>query len=166
MTTFNDVAQFDQSAVTGAIVSFVPAIVQVAGKNTSDRRIAVAASAGTAASMYLLAQGGKVGKQAAKNLVMDGLASITAQSRSGNYKPLAEALAGITGESVFITSRATFESLPDQYRAKQCDVEAGKNGGWNAAGDKMSSKLSAVIQCLTLVTAVQEGIAAMVAQGQ
>jgi hypothetical protein len=163
MTTFNDVAQFDQSEVSNALIDFVPARVYAVGVKATDKRITIATNASVSASQFLISQGGKVGKAAAMKIVADGIAGITKAARNGNYKPLAESLACINAESVCITSRASFDSLTDGYGARLADIQAGKNEGLTSSG-KQGGKLKAVTQSLMLINAVYDGIAAMVAQ--
>lgn len=165
MSQFANVAQFDQSDVEGALIDFVPARVYVTSGTATEKRVAIASTASRSASMFLISQGGKVGKAAAGNVAMEGLNGIARAARNGNYKPLAETLACLMAETVFITSRASYEGLKDSFDARLSDIEAGKNGGLTSTG-KMSPKLRAVTQALMLINAVYDGVDAIVAQGQ
>jgi hypothetical protein len=156
----NMIAQFDQNDVDSAIVEFIPAQIIVSGKTATEKRLSVVATATRAASMFLLTQGGKVGKAAAENVAMEGINGIAKAARNGNYTPLAESLACITGESVFIRSRSMYEGLADVYLAKSADVEQSKNGGYSSSG-KPTAKRIAVDRCLMLIQAVCDGVAAI-----
>jgi hypothetical protein len=52
------------------------------------------------------------------------------QAKSGNYKPLADAIAALTGESLTIANRASFQSLQDRFEDKLRDL---KNGGYSVS---------------------------------
>ena len=157
---------FDLVEVLGsdnAVAEFSPASIVVSGKTLVERKMSVVENASLPAQIFLSGASGKVGKMARSGLSNQGVALIARSARSGNYKPMAEAIASLTGESIFIKSRAGFESLQDQFEAKKLDLSLSKNGGYTITTDKKtgdqitrpSSKRKTLEQVIGLITEVQ-----------
>lgn len=139
---------------SAALTEFTPARIVVTGRTATDKRMCVIDGASFASLAFASAGRGKIGKASREVISANGSAMIAKAARSGNYKPLAEALAMTLGESVFITQRATFEALPDVYSARIQDL---KNGGWmkdkngvQKAGGKRVALETARSLCLTI----------------
>lgn len=155
----NQIAQFSQDQINAALVSFVPAQVQVSGKTATEKRLSVIKGADESVILYASSMKGKVGTEARNGLAEIGFNKIAKQAASGNYKPLAQALAIQLGENVYITTRASFESLGDRFLQKMDELElAGKK--WTQS-DKLSSKYATLAQCLEMVNTVQECVTAI-----
>jgi len=146
-----------------AIAEFSPASIVVSGKTMVERKLSVVENASLPAQIFLCGASGKVGRVARSGLSNQGVALIARSARSGNYKPMAEAIASLTGESLFIKSRAGFESLQDQFEAKKMDLALSKSGGYTVSTDKKtgeqvvkpSSKRKTLDQVIGLITEVQ-----------
>ncbi len=149
----NNLMLSPEFAEAGLDVSLSPAKIVVNGKTSTDKKLSVLPGASFAAQAYLSQSKGKVGKAAREGVALNGLAAIAHAARRGNYKPLAEALAATLGESVFITSRATFQALPDMLSAKLQDL---RNGGYSAKSGKPTGARTALQTSLALVQAVTE----------
>jgi RNA polymerase-binding transcription factor DksA len=157
-----NIAQFDMVEVNNAVAEFGPAQVIVAGKTVTEKKLSVVGQASAPALAYLSNQKGKLGKYAREGLSVAGEAMIARAARSGNYKPLADAIAAITGASLTIRSRAEFECLAGRFEDQLRDL---KNGGYvvckKTGLDKPSSKRNVLMQVIALVTEVQTAAAAM-----
>jgi hypothetical protein len=145
----------NQAQPTTEVAEYGPASVVVSGKTLTDKRVGVVSNAGLAAQVYLSAQKGKIGKVAREGLALQGEALIASAARRGNYKPLCEAIASITGETLTISNRASFECLGDRFADKLADL---KNGGYTTAKDgteKSTSKRNGLMQVMALIREVQ-----------
>lgn len=142
-----------------ATVSNTPAVIIVTGTTATDRKLSVVASAGIYAAMALSAEKGKVGKAAQARTGHHGMAGVIDAACNSAYFPLAEYLAGITGESVSIKNRAAFESLEGVFESKLADVRATKSGGRTKKGMD-NTKASGYIKALATVEGVQAAVAA------
>lgn len=136
---------------TDTTVVVAPARIIVEGKTMTDKRLSVVQHASFAACAYLSGGRGKVAKIAKEGIAANGVAMIAKAVRTGNYKPLAEALAATLGESVFISSRGTFEAYPEVLSAKLQDLKNGgyinKKDGTQAPSSKRLSLLAARDLC-------------------
>lgn len=151
----------NQAQPTTEIAEYGPASVVVAGKTLTEKRVGVVSNAGLAAQVYLSAQKGKIGKVAREGLALQGEALIATAARRGNYKPLCEAIASITGETLTISNRASFECLGDRFADKLADL---KNGGYTMAKDgteKSTAKRNGLMQVMALIREVQAIAASM-----
>lgn len=152
----NTIAQFDQSSVNQAVVEFAPAVVVVSGLTATEKKVSVVNQASSAALAYLSNSKGTVGKVARETLSQHGEALIAKQCRNGNYKPLADAIAAITGASLSITSRGSYEALVDRFTDQLKDlkgngfIECKKTGAM-----KSNAKRNMLVQVINLVTEVQ-----------
>ncbi len=161
------------SAIINSNVAYGAASVTVAGKTATDKRLSVVEQATFAAKAYLSGAAGSVGKASRAGMANDGLRMIAAAACKANYKPLADAIAATLGESVIISKRATFEALPDVFRARIVDL---KDGGYKIDKKGLSvrtAKRKALDTCLDLcldvsdvVDAYYADLAAKKAQGQ
>lgn len=113
-----------------ALTEYAPVNIQVAGKTLTERKLSVIPNASLSAQVFLSNAGGKIGKTARQSLTDQGTQMIAKNARAGNYKPMAEAIAGLTGESISISSRAGFESLQDRFEDKLFDLSLSKNHGY------------------------------------
>ena len=152
---FELINQAQPSTESTALATYGPASIVVSGKTLTEKRISVVSNAGLAAQAYLSAQKGKIGKVAREGLALHGEALIANAARRGNYTPLCEAIASITGETLTISNRASFECLGDRFADKLADL---KNGGYTMSKDgteKSSSKRNGLMQVMALIREVQ-----------
>lgn len=152
----------EQSTPTTEIVEGGPVCVLVSGKTLTEKKTNVVANATVAAQAFLVAQKGKVGKVAREGLALHGEAMIARRARNGDYRPLAEAIAALTGETLTISSRAAYETLEDRFSDKIADL---KNGGYTVSKkdgtQKPGSKRVAFMQAVALIKEVRSIAAAM-----
>lgn len=151
-----NIAQFDQASVNNAVVEFAPAVVVVSGSTMTEKKLSAVHGANFAALAYLSNNKGAIGKASRENLSQAGEALIARAARKGNYKPLADAIAAITGASLSITSRAAFDTLADRFADQLKDlkgngfIECKKTGAM-----KPNAKRNMLVQVINLVTEVQ-----------
>jgi hypothetical protein len=151
----------NQAQPTTEVATYGPASIVVSGATLTEKRLGVVSNAGLAAQAYLSAQKGKIGKVAREGLALQGEALIASAARRGNYTPLCEAIASITGETLTISNRASFECLGDRFADKLADL---KNGGYTMSKDgteKSSSKRNGLMQVMALIREVQALAASM-----
>lgn len=158
----NNIAQFDLSEVNNAIAEFGPAQVIVTGKTVTEKKLSAVGQASAPALAFLSNQKGKLGKYAREGLSVAGEAMIAKHARGGNYKPLADAIAAITGASLTIRNRAEFETLGGRFEDQLRDL---KNGGYivdkKTGMEKSGSKRNVLMQVIALIQEVQATAAAM-----
>lgn len=146
-------------------VDYKPASALVSGKTMTERKVSVLQSASFEATTYLAAQKGKVGVMARHAMAGFSIQAIASAARRGNYQPLAEAIAGITGESLTISNRASYDSLVDRFSDKLNDLSLSKSGGWTidkkTGADKPNAKRATLTQVITLVGMVQSHAATL-----
>jgi len=150
-----NIALFNDTDVNNAMVDFVPAQVVVAGLTMTEKKLSAVHNASGAALAYLCATKGKVGKQSRENLSAQGETMIANAARKGNYAPLAQAIAAITGESLTISNRASFECLAERFADRMRDL---KNAGYVTKKDGTqapSAKRNMLVQVINLITEVQ-----------
>ena len=123
----NSIANFSANDIDSAVAVFPPAQVVVCGLTTTEKKLSVVKQASAMSLGFIAGQGGKIGKAAREVGLVDSVAQIATQAKSGNYKPLADAIAALTGESLTIANRATYQSLQDRFEDKLRDL---KNGGY------------------------------------
>lgn len=128
------------------VANFTPAFVNVSGKGRTERALSVVSQASEQAKLALIDQKGKVGIAVRGSLAMTGIEQVCVAAAwpTCNYKPVAEYFAARLGEPMVISSRATFESLPDQFAARVAQAKLGKNEGLREDKDgilQMGSKL-------------------------
>jgi hypothetical protein len=156
-----------QTVNASDVIEYGPVSVLVHGKTIVEKKLSVVAQASVATKCFLAAASGKVGKEARLGLAADGMSMIASSALRGNYKPLAEALASLTGETLTISNRSAFECLADRYRDRIADL---KNGGYTTRkkdGVTVSgSKRTSYEQCITLIERVQAFCAAEIAKRQ
>lgn len=158
------IAQFNAADLNNAMVEFVPARVAVTGKTATEKRLSVITVASTEVQLFAANMKGKVGAAARNGLFEEGFNRIASAAARGNYKPLAEALALLQGEHVYITNRASFESLGDRYEAKLDELEASGKKYTKGSEEKLTSKFLMYTQCLSLVSGVHAAVEAVFAQ--
>ncbi|NBU94117.1 MAG: hypothetical protein EBS18_06235 [Actinobacteria bacterium] len=105
------------------IVDFAPAKVLVSGKTLVDKKLSVIEQASGFTLAALVAEKGKVGTAARNGMAMDGLCRIASATFNGNYRPLAEYISALTGESLTIANRSTYESLIDRFQDRINDLK-------------------------------------------
>jgi RNA polymerase-binding transcription factor DksA len=157
-----NIASFDVESINQAVTEFAPAQVVVSGLTVSEKKLSVIGQASAPALAYLSNQKGKLGKYAREGLASFGEAMIAKHARGGNYKPLADAIAAITGASLTIRNRAEFDTLSGRFEDQLRDL---KNGGYveckKTGADKPSAKRNTLMQVLALVQEVQAIAAAI-----
>lgn len=147
----NSIAQFSATEV-----EFAVAAVVVEGKTLTEKKLSVVTQASSQALAYLCNTKGKVGKLAREGISAAGTSLIATQARSGNYKPLADAIAAITGQSLSIPNRATYETLAGRFADAMQDLP--RNGFILSKKDnvmKPSPKRVALEQVVGLIGEVQ-----------
>jgi hypothetical protein len=150
-----NIAQFNATDINNAIVEFSPVCVTVYGDTSTEKKLSVIRQASSQALDFMVNQTGKVGALARAGKAQQGLEGIARQAQNGNFKPLADAIACLTGASISIRNKAAFESLTDRFEDAKLDL---KNGGYTIGKDgveKQSAKLKTIEQCLSLINAVQ-----------
>jgi len=153
----NTIAQFSSTEVDFAVASVV-----VSGKTLTEKKLSVVNQASSAALAYMCNVKGKVGKTARENISQHGEQMIATQARSGNYKPLADAIASITGASLTIPNRATYETLAGRFADALQDLP--REGYALSKKDntmKPTAKRLALMQVIGLITEVQSIAAAL-----
>lgn len=110
--------------------TFAPAIIDVTGTTKVERQLSVVANASGQTRMALANAKGKLGLAVRNGVANAGLELIAKQASSGNYKPCAEYIAARTGKPFVISSRSSFESLPDQFEMSIMAAKSAKNGGY------------------------------------
>jgi hypothetical protein len=148
----NSIAQFSSNEV-----DFAVAAVVVAGKTLTEKKLSVVNQASSAALAYMCNVKGKVGKMARENISSVGTSLIATQARSGNYKPLADAIASITGQSLTIPNRATYETLAGRFADALQDLP--REGYALSKKDntmKPTAKRLALLQVVGLIGEVQD----------
>ena len=110
--------------------SFAPAIVDVTGSTKVERQLSVVAQCDGYTKMALANAKGKLGLAVRNGVANGGLMGIAKQASNGNYKPCAEYIAARTGKPFVISSRASFESLADQFEMSIMAAKSAKNGGY------------------------------------
>lgn len=156
-----------QTVNAADVIEYAPVSVTVTGKTLTEKKLSVVAQASVATKCFLAAAAGKVGKEARLGLAADGMSMIATSALRGNYKPLAEALASLTGETLTISNRAAFECLGDRFRDRISDL---KNGGYSVSKKTgltvAGSKRTSYEQCVTLIERVQAFCQAEIAKRQ
>jgi hypothetical protein len=157
-----NIAQFDMVELNNAVAEFAPACVVVAGKTLTEKRVSVVQNATSAALAYAVNQKGKVGKFARENMAMASEGMIARAARAGNYRPLADAIAMVTGASISIRSRAEFETLAGRFEDQLIDLKGGGYVTCKKTGvQKAGAKRNALLQVIGLIKEVQAIAAAM-----
>ena len=150
----NQIAQFNSSDLDNAVASYPPAQVVVCGLTVTEKRLSVVKQASAMSLGFIAGQGGKIGKAAREVSLVDSVGQIGMQAKSGNYKPLADAIAALTGESLTIANRASFQSLQDRFEDKLRDL---KNGGYvinkKTGVESESSKRKVLVNVINLIGA-------------
>lgn len=148
----NSIAQFSSTEVDFAVASVV-----VTGKTLTEKKLSVVGQASSAALAYMCNVKGKVGKMAREGISAAGTSLIATQARSGNYKPLADAIASITGQSLTIPNRATYETLAGRFADALQDLP--REGYALSKKDntmKPTAKRIALLQVVGLIGEVQD----------
>lgn len=148
----------------------VAAIVVGQGTTSTDRKLDVLRRTQSSAVVQMaMTMKGKIGAAARESGRQHGMVGIVEAAFRSNFRPLAEYLALETGEAVVISSRASFEALPDLFEAKVHNAKAGKNGGYrtNADGlDVPGAKLALALRLRDFVVGVTTAVAEMHAEAK
>lgn len=151
-----NIALFNTDSINTAIAEYPTAQVIVSGLTTTEKKLSAVNQASTAALMYLSNNKGTIGKAARYNMASMGEAAIAKHCRSGNYKPLADAIAAMLGTSLTISNRGSYDTLADRFADQLRDL---KNDGFVACKKtgsmKPSAKRNTLVQVINLVTEVQ-----------
>jgi hypothetical protein len=110
-------------------ITMSPISILPVGENKADRQISVVRTATATALTACLSMTGKAGKEIRAQAAHKGLVEIVHDCVNGSYRSLAEMLSIKTGEPVLVSSRSTFEAMPDIYAARVERAKMGKNGG-------------------------------------
>ncbi len=131
------------------VIDYAPAIVNVIGANATERKLSVMYGASQEAALALVDQKGKLGKAAQRKVADGGRVAVANAAARGNFKPIAEVLAARTGKAMVVSSKASFESLPDLFEAQIMNIKGSKNGGYTttkAGIQKMTPALSLALE--------------------
>ena len=145
-------------------ITIAPVSILVEGGKKAERQISALRQSSGSSITACLDVKGAVGKEIRGSAARAGLVDVAKHAASGNYRPMAEMLAIRTGEPILISSRSTFEAMPDIFKARVEQAKLGKEGGYRL--DKKSgamvpgAKLKAALEMLALV----EGIVGAVAE--
>lgn len=121
----------------------------VTGKTKSARQASIVEVASRPALTALVGIGGKAGKLAAAKVSAEGLGDVAFAASHNNYRPAAEFFAGFIGKNVHVSSRASFQALPDVFENWIQDIRLGKN-----QGHRECKKTGAMIPNANLKTAM------------
>lgn len=147
------------------ITEFAPAHVQVTGLTTTEKKLSVIKQASAPTLLFMANAKGKQGKAAREGMTESGLQLIASAAGRGHYRPLAEAIAALTGETMTIGSRSAYDSLVDRFTDKLLDL---KNGGYvtdkKTGAQKAGSKRAVLLQVIDLINEVQRQIEAAKAE--
>lgn len=155
-------------------ITFAPAIINVEGKTATERKLSVFNNATESAQLALVSAGGKVGKLAVNQAARTGLAHIISQCSHADYRGLAEYLAGMTGKPMVISSRASFQALPDLFEASIMAAKCKKSGGFvtdkKTGALKPNAELALAMNlkaiCTEVIAHAEEIIAKRIAERQ
>lgn len=148
-------------------ITFAPVSVLVTGEKKLDRQLSVIHRASGEAVSACANMKGSAGKIIREGAARAGLVSITQRCATGDYRPLAEMLAIKMGEPIFISSRASFESLPDVFSARIEKAKMAKNGGMRedkktgamVPGARLALEMELRATCVEVIRAVGEIVA-------
>lgn len=150
----NSIAQFSNADLDNAVATFAPAQVVVRGLTVTEKKLSVVKQASSMSLGFLAGQAGKIGKAAREVGLVDSVGQIATQCKTGNYKPLADAIAALMGESLTIANRAAYQSLQDRFEDQLRDL---KNGGYvvskKTGVESESPKRKALTQIINLIGA-------------
>lgn len=125
--------------MTNEIVSFTPANVTVEGRTALEKRLSVVGKAGTISTMYIAAGKGKAAVAARENQGVDAVHRMAKAVADGNYRPLAESLAFIMGESLQLMKLADLDSFVWSTEHAIANL---KDEGYSAKTGKPTAKLT------------------------
>ncbi len=145
-------------------ITIAPAIVNVSGKTKVERQVSVVRTASQQALTACLSLKGKVGNAIRANAASAGLLDVAAACVNSNYKPLVEMLSIRLGEPMIVSSRASFESLPDLFEARIMKAKLAKNDGMRldkksgalVAGSKLATEMELKALVTDIIRAVNE----------
>lgn len=158
MQTTNAIAQSAQFSFD--VIDNAPAVVVVTGDTLTEKKISAVQQASVQAKAFLCSAKGKIGKEAREGFSLSGFVGIANAAGRGHYKPLADAIAAITGETISISSRSAYDTLIDRFADRMHDL---KNNGYTVRKDGTlveSSKRKTLVQVIGLLTQVQQHIEA------
>lgn len=144
-------------------ITVAPVSIIVNGTNKFERQVSAVRQSSSSALTACLDVRGKVGKEIRESAAHGGMTEVAGHAATGNYRPMAEMLAIRMGEPIFISSRATFEALPDMFKARMHQAMLGKDGGYRT--DKKTgalvpgAKLKAARELYELVSSIVEAVA-------
>ena len=144
---------------------FAPAHVQVSGLTVTEKKLSAIKQASAPTLLFMANAKGKQGKAARENMTEAGLSLIASAAGRGHYRPLAEAIAAMTGETMTIGSRSAYDSLVDRFTDKLLDL---KNGGYvtdkKTGLQKAGAKRVMLLGVIDLINEVQRQIEASKAE--
>lgn len=161
------------------LVEYSPVKINVFGGTMTEKKLSVMPNASRDSKLLMSSiAGGKVAKMAKEGLKEEAIIGIANSALNGNYKPLAESISMLLGETVSISGRNGFEALEGRYQDRLDDVINGKNGGMIRKNkeDKQtgfveivetkSAKYRTLENVLGLISTTKEVIAQIVATRQ
>jgi len=121
----------DALAEFGGVVQILPPVIQYGPAHAlmnikgtlTEKRINIVEHASDSARLYFATMSGKVGKAARDGFGLEAVRGMAKAARAGNYLPVAQALAVVTGKSVVISKRASFEGQRDIMLGKISDLK-------------------------------------------
>jgi len=108
----------------------MPASVNVFGQNKVERQLSVAVHATAEARQALINSKGKLGQAVREGFATAGLVRCAEAASKGNYRPAAEYFAAKMGQPFVISTRASFDALPDLFQTMILRAKMAKNGGY------------------------------------
>lgn len=143
-------------------ITIAPVSILVEGKTKVERQNSVVRVASSSALTACLSLKGKVGNEIRMGAARSGLEQVASAACNSNYKPLAEMIAIRLGEPIFISNRASFESLPDMFQARIAKAALSKNGGYVTdkktgalkPGAKLATEMELLDLCQRVIAAV------------
>lgn len=145
------------------LVSFTPANITVTGKTTLEKRMSLVAKAGTIATMYMAAGKGKAAVAARENQGVDAVHHMAKSVADGNYRPLAESLAFVMGESLQLMKLADLDAFVWSTEHAIANL---KDEGYSAKTGKPTAKLTMLTTaqqlCVNVLHMSKEIVAARV----
>lgn len=146
------------TSLENTLIDYAPASAVVAGKTVVERKLSIVSQATETTLAFMASQKGKIGNAVRAGFADMAVSKMAKQCRSGDYRSLAQAIAGLTGESLTISNRAAYETLADRFNDKLLDLSLAKNGGYTQCKDgttKPSAKRTQYNQIVALIKEVQ-----------
>lgn len=149
-------------------ITMTPVIVNAVGTTKVARQFSVVQVASTNALNACIDMKGKVGVAIRQASASVGMSKVLNDCVNGNYRSLAETIALKLGEPIVISSRATFEALPDMFESKIMNIKQSKSGGMTTSKKtgitSVGAKLKLHLEIKSLVTDIVTEVSAIHAE--